>query len=131
MVRNFDARRGVLIGNIRTCGSTSSFRPIDPAMGGDADASPATLDRLSFHRLSGAAADGVSNVRLFDFRAGAGYHARSRQLWRRDPPLARVDLKVLSWLAAGDHRVDRAAPEASLDELKAQVKAYRVDAMER
>ena len=38
-----------------------------------------------------------------------------------------VDLKVLSWLAAGKYVVDRAAPTASLDRLKAQVEAYRVD----
>ena len=38
-----------------------------------------------------------------------------------------IDLKVLSWLAAGTYVVDRAAPTASLERLKAQVAAYNVD----
>ena len=42
-----------------------------------------------------------------------------------------VDLKVLSWLAEGKYLVDRAAPMASLDRLKAQVEAYRVEGIER
>jgi hypothetical protein len=42
-----------------------------------------------------------------------------------------IDLKVLSWIAAGDHVVDRAAPMASLERLKAQVEAYRVEAIAR
>jgi hypothetical protein len=42
-----------------------------------------------------------------------------------------IDLKVLSLLAEGKYAVDRAAPTASLDRLKAQVEAYRVDGVER
>jgi hypothetical protein len=42
-----------------------------------------------------------------------------------------IDLKVLSLLAEGKYVVDRAAPTASLDRLKAQVEAYRVDSVER
>ncbi len=42
-----------------------------------------------------------------------------------------VDLKVLSWLAAGDYVVDRASPTASLERLKAQVEAYRIGEIER
>ncbi len=38
-----------------------------------------------------------------------------------------VDLKVLSWLASGQYVVDRAAPLASLQQLKAQVAAYKVE----
>ncbi len=38
-----------------------------------------------------------------------------------------VDLKVLLWLASGQYVVDRAAPLASLQQLKAQVEAYRVE----
>ena len=38
-----------------------------------------------------------------------------------------VDLKVLSWLAERKYVVDRAAPTASLEQLKAQVEAYRVE----
>jgi hypothetical protein len=42
-----------------------------------------------------------------------------------------IDLKVLSLLAEGKYAVDRAAPTASLEALKAQVEAYRVDNVER
>jgi hypothetical protein len=45
--------------------------------------------------------------------------------------LPAVDLKVLSMLAAKKYLVDRAAPTASLERLKAQVEAYRVDNIER
>lgn len=38
-----------------------------------------------------------------------------------------IDLKILSWLAAGKYVVDKSAPLASLDRLKAQVEAYRVE----
>ena len=38
-----------------------------------------------------------------------------------------IDLKVLSWLAEGKYVVDRAAPLASLERLKAQVEAYRLE----
>jgi hypothetical protein len=37
-----------------------------------------------------------------------------------------VDLKVLAMLASRQYTVDRAAPTASLDRLRAQVEAYRV-----
>jgi hypothetical protein len=42
-----------------------------------------------------------------------------------------IDLKVLSWLAEGKYIVDSAAPTASLERLKAQVEAYRVEDMGR
>jgi hypothetical protein len=42
-----------------------------------------------------------------------------------------IDLKVLSLLADGKYVVDRAAPTASLERLKAQVEAYRVEGLER
>src|SRR5438034_6747738 len=38
-----------------------------------------------------------------------------------------IDLKVLSMLAEGKYAVDRTAPTASLEALKAQVEAYRID----
>ena len=41
-----------------------------------------------------------------------------------------IDLKVLSLLADGKYVVDRAAPTASLERLKAQVEAYRIDNVE-
>jgi hypothetical protein len=38
-----------------------------------------------------------------------------------------VDLKILSWIAERKHVVDRTAPLASLQRLKAQVEAYRLE----
>ena len=38
-----------------------------------------------------------------------------------------IDLKVLSMLGSGKYAVDRAAPTASLERLKAQVEAYQVE----
>ncbi len=38
-----------------------------------------------------------------------------------------VDLKILSWLAERKYVVDRAAPLASLERLKAQVEAYKLE----
>ena len=38
-----------------------------------------------------------------------------------------IDLKLLSMLAEGKYVVDRAAPTASLERLKAQVEAYKVE----
>jgi hypothetical protein len=96
------------------------------------DASPATLG-IVYH-FTGYLARRLTefpNVRLFDFRAVRDITHDLDNYGDVIHHSPAVDLKVLSWLAAGDHRVDRAAPEASLDELKAQVKAYRVDAMER
>jgi len=42
-----------------------------------------------------------------------------------------IDLKVLSLLAEGKYAVDRAAPTAPLDRLKAQVETYRVGDIKR
>jgi hypothetical protein len=38
-----------------------------------------------------------------------------------------IDLKILSWIAEGKYRVDPKAPLASLEQLKAQVEAYRLE----
>jgi hypothetical protein len=69
----------------------------------------------------------LPNVRLFDFRdateithdlnnyADVVHHSHA------------IDLKLLSWLATGDHLVSREAPTASIERLKAQVEAYRFD----
>jgi hypothetical protein len=38
-----------------------------------------------------------------------------------------VDLKILSWLAEGKYVVDRGAPLASLERLKTQVEAYKLE----
>jgi hypothetical protein len=67
------------------------------------------------------------NVRLFDFRATAEIThdlGNYSDVIHHSPA---IDLKVLSMLAKGEHVVDRAAPTAPLEKLKAQVEAYRVE----
>ena len=92
------------------------------------DASPATL-KIVFD-LTGHIArrlTQVPNVRLFDFR---GIKAITHDLDNYSDVIHHsptIDLKVLEMLARGEHRVDAAAPTASLEELKAQVEAYRVE----
>ena len=69
----------------------------------------------------------LPNVRLHDFRVAKevthdlGNYA---DVAHHSPA---VDLKILSWLAEGKYRVDPKAPLASLEQLKAQVEAYRVE----
>ena len=66
------------------------------------------------------------NVRLFDFRSlGDVTHDLNNysDVIHHSPD---IDLKVLNWLAQDRYRVDAAAPTASLDQLKAQVEAYRL-----
>jgi len=92
------------------------------------DASPLTLQLVyDFSAYAARRLAAFPNVRLHDFRAIAevthdlGNYA---DVIHHSPD---VDLKILSWLAAGTYVVDRAAPLASLERLKAQVAAYRVE----
>jgi len=92
------------------------------------DASPATLKTAyeftayAFERLMQ-----FPNVRLYDFRAvkevthDLGNYA---DVLHHSPA---IDLKILSWLADGKYRVDPKAPLTSLEQLKAQVEAYRLE----
>jgi hypothetical protein len=92
------------------------------------DASPATLKIVydftayAFPRLLQ-----LPNVTLHDFRAvkqithDLGNYS---DVIHHSPA---VDLKVLSWLAQRNYVVDKSAPTASLEQLKAQVDAYRVE----
>jgi hypothetical protein len=96
------------------------------------DASPATLKIVcDFTAYLATRLAQLPNVRLFDFRDvkdvthDLGNYA---DVIHHSPA---VDLKVLSWLAAGDYAVGRSAPTASLERLKAQVEAYRVEEMTR
>jgi hypothetical protein len=66
------------------------------------------------------------NVRLFDFRDLKDVtHDLSNysDVIHHSPD---IDLKVLDWLAQGQYRVDKASPTSALDQLKAQVEAYRL-----
>jgi len=67
------------------------------------------------------------NVRLFDFRSlnGVTHDLDNYSDVIHHSPA--VDLKVLDWLARGQYRVDASAPTAALDQLKAQVEAYRIE----
>ena len=70
------------------------------------------------------------NVRLFDFRALKEVtHDLNNysDVIHHSPD---IDLRVLSWLAEGKYRVDRTQPTFYLDQLKAQVEAYRLERVE-
>jgi hypothetical protein len=92
------------------------------------DYSPATLKIVyDFSAYFSGRLAQLPNVRLFDFRAVREVTHDLNNYGDVIHHSPAVDLKVLSWLAAGDYLVDRAAPTASLDRLKAQVEAYRME----
>jgi hypothetical protein len=96
------------------------------------DASKATLKVVyDFSAYVARRLAELPNVRLSDFRAVSEVTHDLRNYADVIHHSPAVDLQVLSWLAAGDHTVDRIAPEASLERLKAQVEAYRVEGVER
>jgi hypothetical protein len=69
----------------------------------------------------------LPNVRLYDFRAVEDVThdlGNYGDVIHHSPA---IDLKVLTWLAQGKYRVDRSAPLASLERLKTQVEAYRLE----
>jgi hypothetical protein len=96
------------------------------------DASPATLKIV--YDFSGYIAERLArfpNARLHDFRAARDITHDLNNYGDVIHHSPDIDLKVLSWLAAGDYLVDRVAPTASLERLKAQVEAYRIGEIER
>ena len=96
------------------------------------DASPATLKIVyDFSAYAALRLLQFPNVRLSDFRAAKEITHDLNNYGDVIHHSPSVDLKVLSMLAAGKYAVDLAAPTASLDQLKAQVEAYRVDNIER
>jgi hypothetical protein len=90
------------------------------------DASPATLKIV--YDLSGYISRRLAqfpNVRVHDFRAVKSIThdlANYADVIHHSPA---IDLKVISYLANGDHVVDRDAPTETLERLKAQVAAYQ------
>ena len=96
------------------------------------DTSPETLE--SVYRFSAYFCRRLMdfpNVRLFDFRAvDAVTHDLNNysDVIHHSPD---IDRKILSWLASGQFRVDRAQPTSYLDQLKAQVEAYRFEVSSR
>jgi hypothetical protein len=92
------------------------------------DASPPTLQIVyDFTAYVSRRLAQFPNARLYDFRAARdithdlGNYA---DVIHHSPA---IDLRVLSMLASGQYLVDRADPTASLQRLKAQVEAYRVE----
>jgi hypothetical protein len=96
------------------------------------DASPATLKIVyDFTAYIARRAMQFSNVHLHDFRATRDVTHDLNNYSDVIHHSPAIDLKVLSWLAEGKYLVARDAPTASLDRLKAQVAAYRIDPVER
>jgi hypothetical protein len=92
------------------------------------DASPAALKvAYDFTAYASRRLAQFPNVTLYDFRAASEitHDLNNYADVVHHSPV--IDLKLLSMLAEGKYAVDRAAPEASLDRLKAQVEAYRVE----
>ena len=96
------------------------------------EASPGTLQRvLDFSGYLCRRLAAFPNVRLHDFRSVSEVTHDLNNYADVIHPSPAIDLKVLSWLAEGKYLVDRAAPVAALDRLKAQVAAYRLENIER
>jgi len=131
MVRNFESDAVVLIARHPEVEFDLYFPPYSilqwVAM---RDASPATLKIV--YDLSAYISRRLAtfaNVRLHDFRAIAQVTHNLDNYSDVIHHSPAVDLMLLSWLAADADVVDRSAPTASLDRLKAQVEAYRTVAI--
>jgi hypothetical protein len=95
-------------------------------------APPGTLNRVyDFSDYFCRRLTAFPNVRLHDFRSVSEVTHDLNNYTDVIHHSPAVDLKALSWLAEGRYLVDRAAPTAALDRLKAQVEVYRVDGLER
>jgi len=91
------------------------------------DASPATLQLVyDFSGYMSRRLAEFPNVRLFDFRAVQGVTHDLNNYSDVVHHSPAIDDKVLQMVASGQYLVDRSAPTASLEQLKAQVAAYRV-----
>ncbi|EJN12352.1 hypothetical protein PMI42_04324 [Bradyrhizobium sp. YR681] len=92
------------------------------------DASPPTLKIVTdVTAVVATRLTQLPNVRLHDFRA---IKAVTHDLDNYSDVIHHspvVDAMVLGWLRSGEYRVDPKAPLASLNELKVQVEAYRVE----
>jgi len=96
------------------------------------DASPATLKAVyDFSAYALARLTQFPNVTFHDFRVAREITHDLNNYGDVIHHSPAIDLKVLSLLAEGKYAVDRTAPTASLDRLKAQVEAYRIDNIEQ
>jgi hypothetical protein len=92
------------------------------------DASPPTLKIVyDFSAYAARRLLQFSNVTLFDFRAAQEITHDLDNYGDVVHHSPAVDLKVLSMLAEKKYLVDRAAPLASLEQLRAQVEAYQME----
>jgi hypothetical protein len=96
------------------------------------DTSPATLKIVyDFSTCAASRLLQYPNVSLHDFRAAREITHDLNNYADVIHHSPAIDLKVLSMLAEGKYVVDRAAPTAPLEHLKAQIEAYRIDDIER
>jgi hypothetical protein len=96
------------------------------------DAAKATLKTVyDFSAYASKRLVQFPNVRLFDFRVAKEVTHDLNNYGDVIHHSPAIDLKVLSWLAAGNYLVSRDAPTASTERLKAQVEAYRTDGLQR
>jgi hypothetical protein len=92
------------------------------------DASPGTFElAYKFTAYASRRLTSFANVHLYDFREARDVTHDLNNYADVIHHSPTIDLKVLSWLAEGKYRVDPTAPTASLDRLKAQMQAYRVE----
>jgi hypothetical protein len=92
------------------------------------DASPRAFEQVyNFTAYVSRRLTSFPNVRLYDFREAKDVTHDLNNYADVIHHSPAIDLKVLSWLAEGKYLVDRGAPTASLDRLKAQVEAYRIE----
>ncbi|KRQ15987.1 hypothetical protein [Bradyrhizobium manausense] len=91
------------------------------------DASPGTLKIvMDLTAVIAQRLTQLPNARLHDFRAIKAVTHDLRNYGDVIHHSPDVDAKVLQWLASGEYRIDPNKPLMSLDELKAQIEAYRV-----
>ncbi|WP_441233234.1 hypothetical protein [Bradyrhizobium sp. 930_D9_N1_4] len=91
------------------------------------DASPATLKIVvDLTAVVATRLTQLPNVRLHDFRAikEVTHDLNNYSDVIHHSPV--IDAMVLGWLASGEYRVDPKAPLVALDQLKAQIEAYRM-----
>jgi hypothetical protein len=92
------------------------------------DGTPATLKIVyDFSAYASRRLAALPNVRLFDFREAQEITHNLSNFMDVVHHSPAVDLKVLSYLAAGNYLVSREAPTASIERLMKQVAAYRLD----
>jgi hypothetical protein len=92
------------------------------------DASPQTFEQVyHFTAYVSRRLTSFPNVRLYDFREAKDVTHDLNNYADVIHHSPTIDLKVLSWLAEGKYVVDPTDPTASLDRLKAQVEAYRME----